>query len=303
MLDILFLGTGASVPSRSRALPSIAVRCSKEIYMFDCGEGTQRQMMISPFSFMKIKAIFITHMHGDHVFGLPGLLQTMGLSGRKDPLVVYGPEGFPESIQAMMDATEGEIPYQLEYKVAVPGDVIRLPKGHVTAFKVDHNIPALGYRFIEDDIPSTISKTKADALGIDMDRELPRLKNGETIRGVNLEMVMGNPRPGCSVMYTGDTLTNESIGFLAKDLDVLIHESTYCESESELAKQHWHSTAKQAAESAKEAGCRKLILTHISNRYDDRSKVLAEARSIFPETMLAEDMLLLNVTKNSIRSI
>lgn len=302
MSDILFLGTGASVPSRDRGLPCIAIRCGPDVVLFDCGEGSQRQLMVSPFSFMKIKGIFITHMHGDHFLGLPGLLQTLGLSGRKQPLTVCGPRGFKRGLEAFLSACEGEISYPLEISDMDAGDRVAFGGFSVSAFSTEHKVPSLGYVFAEDDRRGRFDKGKALALGLEPGPDFSELQNGSTVKGITPEMVMGPCRPGCRIAYSGDTVPCGALLEASRDADVLIHESTFSGSESALAKEHWHSTSVQAAEAARDAGCRHLILTHISNRYDDRTRILEEARAVFPDTDAAKDMSMFEVTPNGITS-
>ncbi len=301
MLELLFLGTGASVPSRDKATSCIAVRNGSDIILMDCGEGSQRQIMISPFSFMKIRAILITHLHGDHVFGLPGLLQTMSLSGRTDPLTVYGPKGIKECVDAFMTVTEGETVYPLTVEEVAGGESFQVNDMTVEVYPTEHNITSVGYVIREKDHPGKLDKAKALSLGIEEGPEMSRIKRGETIRGVTPEMVVGPATKGASVSYTGDTKRSTGIIEASKDVTVIIHESTYMESESALADEHSHSTALQAAETAKEADCSCLILTHISNRYHDLQTVVDEARTVFENTFAAEDMKMFEVFPDSVR--
>lgn len=299
-MEILFLGTGASVPSRERAPPCIAVRDGTEIILLDCGEGSQRQLMISPFSFMKIGGIFITHMHGDHFFGLPGLLQTMGLSGRKNPLTVCGPDGFSAATEAILGACEGDIPYELRLVDASPGDSFDFKEVSVEAFATEHGMPSLGYLVKGRGSPGRFDKDKAIALGLEQS-DFSRLQAGETVRGISPETVMGPPRKGPVVAYSGDTVKCASLEEAVKGADVLIHEATYGDAEAANAAAHLHSTARQAAEVAKGASCGALILTHISNRYDDREAIRAEAAEVFGNTFLAEDFSLFELCRDGLR--
>ncbi len=300
MLELLFLGTGASVPSRDKATSCIAVRGGSDIILMDCGEGSQRQIMISPFSFMKIKAILITHLHGDHVFGLPGLLQTMSLSGRKDPVTVYGPKGIAYCVESFMSVTEGETVYPLEVIEVSGGESFEVGGMTVSVYPTDHNIESVGYVVREKNRPGKLDKMKALSLGIKEGPEMAALKNGETVRGVTPGQVVGSEIRGASISYTGDTRKSLAIAEASERVTVLIHESTYMESEADLAEEHAHSTALQAAETAKQcrAGC--LILTHVSNRYDDIEAVVDEARTVFPSTFAAYDMELFLVKNDSV---
>lgn len=300
MLDILFLGTGAAVPSRDRTTSALAVRSGRDIVLLDCGEGTQRQLMVSPFSFMKIRAILITHMHGDHVLGLPGLLQTMGLSGRKDPLTVYGPSCLEGYIRSAMDATEGDTGYELSFETVEDGGRYAIGDLTAIAFCTDHGTESFGYVIREADLPGKLDRAKALSLGLEEGPDLARIKNGETVRGVEPSQVMGEPRKGLSMAYTGDTRPCPAIPLAAKGVDVLVHEATYMSSEAGLADEHAHSTVGQAADDARAAGARYLILTHISNRYREREGLEAEARALFPDSFVAEDMRMFSVTRGSI---
>ncbi len=301
MFDLLFLGTGASVPSRSRGLPCVAVKRGSDIVLFDCGEGSQRQLMLSRFSFMKIRAIFITHLHGDHFYGLPGLLQTMGMSARKDPLLVCGPEGMKDALTVCLNVCEGEIEYPLEIRDVVPGDVIEVGDLKVSVFKTEHGIMSQGYVIREPDQVVKVDKAKAIELGIH-GKDFRLLEKGEVVNGVRMEDLLLPPVPGKSVAYTGDTRKCQSVIDAVHGVDVLIHESTYSSSEEDHALEHNHSTAVWAAEVAKEAGVGTLVLTHLSNRYKDREVLRKEAAEIFQNTVVPADFDLFIMTKTGIRS-
>ena len=298
MADILFLGTSASVPSRERSLPCIAVRLNRDIILFDCGEGSQRQLMASPFSFMKIKAIFVSHLHGDHFLGIPGLLQTMNMSGRKDDIVLIGPDGFKEIMGHLIKAC-GDILYRMDIIEASDGDTFVFKEFTVKAFSVLHNIRSLGFVFEENERPGRLNRSKAISLGIEPGPDFSRLQKGETVNGVTSKEVTGTPRKGLKIVYSGDTVSFPRIAQIAKNAEVLIHEATYSSEDSELAKKHMHSTAHDAASAAKDADVSLLIITHTSNRYDDLSILEDECRKIFPNTVLAEDMMLFTVRSSS----
>ncbi|MDR0523243.1 MAG: ribonuclease Z [Candidatus Methanoplasma sp.] len=302
MLEILFLGTGASVPSRESAPSCIAVRCGREIALFDCGEGSQRQLMVSPFSFMKISCIFITHMHGDHVLGLPGLVQTMSMSGRSEPLTVCGPPGIRGFLDAVSDACEGRASYPLEIIEAEPGFEARFEGFSVSAFETDHGVRSLGFALREHPRRGRFDRARAVALGVRPGPDFSRLQNGESVGSVSPADVMGEPQPGLSVVYSGDTLPCDGVRSAAMGADVLIHEATYSARDAGLAASHGHSTAEQAAEIARGCGCGALLLTHVSNRYDDRSEIEEEARRVFPESRAARDMDLFAVSADGLRS-
>ena len=303
-MEILFLGTGASVPSRDRSTSCIALRSGSDIVLMDCGEGSQRQMMVSPFSFMKIRAILITHLHGDHILGLPGLLQTMSLLGRSEPLSVFGPEGLSKALGTMMSATDGETVYAVEPRDVAPGDSFTVRSMRVSVFSTDHGVPSVGFSVSEPDLPGKLDREKALSLGIKDGPDMARLKRGEAVGSVRPEQVVGPVQKGVRVVYTGDTLRSESVVEASRGADVLIHESTYMEADSGLARDHFHSTSRQAAQSAAEAGVRCLMLTHVSGRYDDvREEVLSEAKEVFEGSFLVDDFDHFDVSPRSIRKI
>jgi ribonuclease Z len=311
MLDILFLGTGASIPSRTRSLPCVAVRNDSDITVFDCGEGAQKQFMISPFSFMKVSSIFITHFHGDHILGLPGLLQTMGMSGRKRPLRICGPPGIERSTEFLLAACERsfvkkdedplkELEFPLEVIEMAPGDAVEVKGGKVLAFRTEHGLESLGYKFIQDDVPGRFDKEKALSLGL-RPSDFSKIQDGETVKNVTPDMIIGPVRPGHSIVYTGDTIPCEGITEVSMNADVLIHESTYSEKDAGLAKENLHSTATDAANTALSSNVRKLVLIHVSNRYDNLSELEKEASEIFENTTLAHDMMMLSISRSEIR--
>lgn len=302
MFDLLFLGTGASVPSKTRALPAVAVRRGPDIVLFDCGEGTQRQFMLSRFSFMKVRAIFITHLHGDHFYGLPGLLQTMGLSGRKDPLLVCGPQGFSNALSSCLDVCEGEIEYPLDVRDVNPGDRVSVRDLTVEVFATEHGIRSQGYVLREPAQTWRIDARKARDLGIE-GSGFRILKEGGTVNGHTLEDVGLPDVPGRSVAYTGDTRGCRSIAEAVRGVDALVHESTYLSADRNLATEHNHSTAKDAALVARDAGVGTLFLVHVSNRYKDHSAVCGEARGIFPDTIVPDDLELYTMTGSGFRSV
>ena len=204
-MEILFLGTSAAVPSKEHSTSCIAVRSGSDIILLDCGEGSQRQLMLSPFSFMKIRAILITHLHGDHVFGLPGLLQTMSLSNRTDPLLVCGPPGIAGALDAMMSVTEGETQYDVEVREVSGGETLDVNGLTVRVYETDHGIASVGYVIQDRQRPGKLDADLARSMGITSGKDMARLKNGETVGGVRPEDVVGPVIPGRRVAYSGDT--------------------------------------------------------------------------------------------------
>lgn len=256
--------------------------------------------MTSPVSFMKVRAIFITHLHGDHFYGLPGLLQTMGMYGRTEGLSVYGPEGFTRSLQVCLDACEGTIPYELTMKDMSPGETVDVKDLSVSAFATVHGIPSQGYVIREPDVRGRIDVEKAESLGIS-GKDFRVLEQGGEVNGVLLSDIASKPVKGASVAYTGDTTRCATLDEAVKDVDVLIHESTYMDSEKALADEHYHSTARSAAETARDAGVKALILIHVSNRYKDREVVRKEAIEVFRNTYAPEDFTYYRMVQNGVK--
>lgn len=300
-MDILFLGTSAAVPSRDRSTSCIAVREGSDVVLLDCGEGAQRQLMRSPFSFMKVRAILITHLHGDHVFGLPCLLQTMGLSNRQEPLTVYGPPGLRLFVDQTMTITEGDTSYPLDVVELDGGERFSVKGFECSCFGTDHGIASLGFVLRAPNRPGRLDREKALRLGLRDGPDMARVKRGETVNGVSPEDVVGPEVPGPSVCYTGDTRPCEGTAENARGATVLIHEATYMSTESRNAEEHGHSTALQAAEVARAAGVGSLIMTHVSHRYEDRGELEEEARAVFPNSYAADDLVLFEIGRDGVR--
>lgn len=301
MMEILFLGTGASVPSRGRGLPAMAVRNGRDIVLFDCGEGTQRQFMLSPLSFMKIKAIFLTHLHGDHFLGLPGLLLTMGLSGRSERLRIAGPEGITELLGGILGGCGDSLPYDLLITELSGGETFRVSDCSVTAFPTEHGVPSFGFVFSEDDRVG-IDAVKAAEEGV-APACIKLIKDGGTVDGVSPEDISSGTVRGMRIVYTGDTRPCEALRSASIDADVLVHEATFGSDKADLAEKHHHATSVQAALTAKECGVRLLVLNHVSGRYKDSSQLVKEASEIFPDTVMAEDFMHITVTGSRIRLV
>ena len=303
MLEITFLGTGAGVPSKDRAMSAVSVRQGSQVTLFDCAEGTQRQLMMSKLSFMKIDQIFISHLHGDHMLGLPGLIQTMGMSGRKSPLDVYGPKGIRDAVLGMLNACEGVYEYELRITELDAGQRLEFSTHHVTTFSTVHGVPSLGYRYCENDAPGAFDKARAISLGIRPGPDFGRLQRGETVNGIRPEQVMEPVRKGLSVVYTGDTVPDESTVIGSRDADVIIHDSTYDGDEVERAAKHMHSTCLQAADIARRASARYLLLTHFSHRYEDCTVLQDHAREVFPNTFAVNDFDTFELTRSELRQV
>lgn len=309
-MELVFLGTGASWPSVERNVSAVALKRGSEILLFDCGEGTQRQFQRSGLSYMQVQKIFITHLHGDHFYGLAGLVQTMRLNERKDPLHIYGPPGLMqklinfEVIRANAAAqaekpTSGMVRPDSGFRVVVSelksGAELDFPGYKVHAREVRHTIFALAYSVTEEMRPGRFNKPRALEIGVPEGKAFGALQRGENWtledgRVITPEMVLGPARRGRKFVYTGDCVPCEQTVELAQGADVLVHEATYANDFSD-ANKHGHSTAAQAAFIAKSAKVGTLYLTHISPRYTNAGPLVEEARKIFPESHEAKDFL------------
>ncbi len=300
-LRITFLGTSGTVPSVNRNPSAILIQYGGERILFDCGEGTQRQMMIARAGFSGLNSVFITHMHTDHFIGVFGLIETLSLNERKEKLTFYVPvekTKFLASLFRMFGYHNLNFP--IEVVGLSDGDEVNFGRFKVVAFKTEHTTPSLGYALIEKDRPGKFDRAKAEALGIPPGPLYAKLVRGESIeingRIITPDMVVGPPRPGRKIVYTGDTRPCERVVEIARDADVLIHDASFTSDLQEWAEQTKHSTAKEAAEIAKRAGVRQLILTHISARYSkDATPLLEEAKSVFENVVVAEDFMSLEV--------
>lgn len=298
-IEVVFLGTSGGVPTPERGLPCIAIKRRGELILFDCGEGSQRQLLKAGIGFVKRMRIFITHLHGDHVLGLAGLLQSMGLMGREDPLPVYGPPGLARLVNAFKEALAFKLPYTVEVH-EVEGGVVYEGDGYkVEATPVDHSVPALAYMLAESERPGRFSPERALELGVPKGPLWKALQTGRAVevsgRVIKPEDVLGPPRRGLKLVYSGDTEFVHDLIEFSRGADLLIHESTFDDSLERKALEEKHSTARQAATVAKLAGVRRLVLTHISPRYQDASILKRQAEEIFPNTEVAYDFLSLSL--------
>jgi len=296
-LSVAFLGTAGSVPTPKRALPAIAIQRKDELILFDCGEGVQRQMIQANVGFHKKTKIFVTHMHGDHVLGLPGLLQTMSLLERERRLDVYGPVGIKAFIEAVKQTVQFVLTFPVNvFEIEDEGAVCREKEYEIHAKWVDHVIPSLAYALVEKPRPGRFFPEKAKRLGIEEGPLWAKLQHGESVRltdkrVVKSEDVTGPLRPGRKIVYTGDTKLTGSLVEFAENADLLIHDATFDDELVDRALKDGHSTPSQAAETAKKANAKWLILTHISARYTDASVLVEKARKIFPKVDVAEDFM------------
>lgn len=300
-LNIIFLGTAGSVPTPKRSLPAILIQRKGEQIMFDCGEGVQRQMINAKISFHKKMKIFITHMHGDHVLGLPGLLQTMALLDREKKLEIYGPPGIERFLEAIRETVQFVLTFPIETReINEEGTVCDEEEYAIQAVWANHAIPSLAYALTEKPRPGKFYPEKAKTLGIPEGSLWSKLQHGHTVklpngRTIKPEDVAGPPRPGRKIVYTGDTRPFRSFAKFAANADIIIHDATLDDELSERAKEDGHSTPGQAAKNAKKVGAKQLILTHISARYEDASVLLQQAQRIFKNTLVAEDFMKIEV--------
>lgn len=293
-MKIVFLGTGGTYPSKMRNVASIAVQLPGEVIMFDCGEGTQRQLMRSSVSFMKISKVFITHLHADHFLGLPGLIQSMSLNGREDPLHIYGPEGTERDVSAMLSLGYFKPGYDITAEDLEPGTVLDFGKYTIRCAKAEHTVPSLAYSLEEKARPGRFNLKLARRLGVPEGPMFRRLQEGKPVhlgaRTVTPEQVLGPPRRGRKIVYTGDTKPSDEIVNLARDADVLIHDCTLDSEREEMAAEFGHSTAEGAAGVAKAAGARVLYLVHVSPRFEDPKILENEARRKFKHSHVPSDL-------------
>jgi ribonuclease Z len=298
-MEILFLGTGAGVPAKMRNVSSLVLKLLDErgsLWLFDCGEATQHQILHTSIKPRRIEKIFITHLHGDHIYGLPGLLSSRSFQGGDSLVTVYGPKGMKEYIDISLQVSGTYLKYPLEIIEVVEGIVFEDDQFLVEARKLDHGIISYGYRVIEKDRPGSLLVEKLKEANIPPGPLYKKIKAGEDIvleDGTRLHssQFRGEDIKGRIVTILGDTRLCDNAYTLALQADLLIHEATFAKDEEQLAHDYFHSTTRQAAMVAKEAGVKQLCLTHISSRYDKKASQLLveEAREVFPTTVIAED--------------
>jgi ribonuclease Z len=286
-LSVFFAGTAGSVPTARRGLPAVLVRRGGERILFDCGEGTQRQLLKSV-GLTDITDVFITHFHADHWLGLPGMLKTFDLRDRDRPLTIHGPRGLNE-VLGMVRPIFGRTGYPLTIEELDPGDMVRRDDLAIGAFNVTHRgSRSLGYAIVEEERPGRFDPVKAAQLGVAPGPDFGRLQRGESVDGVSPDHVMGPARAGRKVVISGDTMPTESLAVAAHQADLLVHEATFLDEDAARAKETGHSTARQAALLAAEAEVRMLALVHVSTRYLGR-EIRAEAREVFEPTVVPHD--------------
>jgi len=293
-LRIIFLGTGGSWPTMKRNVSSLAIKRGSEILLFDCGEGTQRQFQQSNLSFMQISKIFITHFHGDHFLGLPGLIQTMQLNDRDTPLHIYGPKGMEELTDHLLTLGYFRPSYEIISHDITNGDEVEFEEYSIHVLKVKHNVPAFSYCLEEQQRPGKFNKPKALELGIPEGPLFSKLQCGQTItlangKDITPDMILGPSRKGRKIVISGDTMPCEEMIAFSKNADVLVHEATFDSELEDIAKEYGHTTAAQAAEIAKKADVEKLFLVHVSPRYLDYRVLENDARKIFVQSFVPKD--------------
>jgi ribonuclease Z len=285
-LSLFFAGTAGSVPTARRGLPALLLRAGGDRVLFDCGEGAQQQLLRSV-GLPELDAIFLTHYHLDHWLGLVGMIKTFDLRARERPLAIHGPPGLHQLFRTLRPLI-GRTRYALELVELERHDEIRFGSYVISSFPVQHRVEAYGYAFVEQDRPGRFDVEAATARGVRPGPDFGRLQRGETVDGVRPEDVMGEPRRGRRVVISGDTTPCQAVEAFAQEADLLVHEATFLEDARERARDTAHSTARQAAELARDAGVRLLALTHLSTRYFPRD-VRDEARAVFERTVVPRD--------------
>ncbi|TLS50156.1 ribonuclease Z [Paenibacillus antri] len=298
-MELYFLGTGAGMPTRGRNVTSVALNLMPErgtVWLFDAGEGTQHQMLRSPIKPGKLEFIFITHLHGDHLYGLPGLMTSRSYQGGDEPLTLFGPPGLRRFVETAFEVSGAHLDYEVRVREFEEGVVFEDEQFRVTAAKLEHRIDSYGFRIVERDTPGALDSARLTAEGFRPGPQYARLKRGETVtmpdgRTIDGRAYLGPELKGRTVAVFGDTRPCGSELELARGADVLVHEATYMHEKADNAHKYYHTTATQAAVLAAEAGVGALILTHLSSRYQDEAvhRLLEEARAIFPRSHVAED--------------
>lgn len=294
MLKLLFLGTSAARPTVERSVSALAVVREGETLLFECGEGTQRQMMRYGVGF-GLSEIFFTHFHADHFLGVIGLVRTLGLQGRTDPMRFYGPKGAKRLLTSALNLGVERVPFEVEVVELEADAALRRGEYDILTYAADHGSNALGYVLVEKDRLGKFDPALAKEAGVPEGPLWGRLQRGEAVtlpdgRTVPPDAIVGPPRPGRKVVYSGDTRPCKATIEAAIGADVLVHEATFSLEEADRAKETDHSTAHEAAEVARMARARRLVLTHVSARYSrDPGPLLEEAQAVFAETVVARD--------------
>jgi ribonuclease Z len=297
-LDLVFLGTAGSMPTTDRSPTALLLRRGGDKLLFDCAEGTQRQMLRSSLGLIDLREVFLTHYHADHYLGLPGMLKTFALRGRDVPITIYGPPGLRELFGSLRRIF-GRLTFEYVLVELHPGEMLERDAYRITTFPVAHGVSSVGYALVEDDRPGRFDVETADSLGVPSGPERGALQGGEAVtladgRVITPDQVLGEPRPGRTVVIAGDTAPTPTVVEAARNADLLVHEATFLEDERERARETAHSTAREAAEIAREAEVAMLALTHLSTRYFG-PEAAREAREVFPETVVPRDFDIIDV--------
>ncbi|MEN6328873.1 MAG: ribonuclease Z [Methanobacteriaceae archaeon] len=301
-MELVFLGTSSAIPTNYRNHSAMALKAFGELMLFDCGEGTQRQMTRIRMSPMKVNRIFISHLHGDHFLGLPGMIQSMAFRGRENPLYIYGPEGINGVVESIKKLGYFALSFPI-LTLEVHNGIFLDEKGfQISAIPVQHSVLNLAYSVVEKRSPKFL-RDKALELGLTPGPDFGKLQRGIPVtvgdRTIQPEEVRGKERKGRKIVYSGDTRACDEMVQFAREADVLIHESTFDGSQEEKAMTTGHSTSRSAARVAAVAQVRKLILTHLSTRYRDADLLKKEAKEIFPDVMVAEDLMSVEVKRGA----
>ncbi|WP_232686920.1 ribonuclease Z [Halobacterium zhouii] len=294
-LNATFLGTSAAVPTTARNPSSVFVQREGDAFLFDAGEGTQRQMMRYGTGF-GVSDVFVTHVHGDHVLGLPGLVQSWGFNDREDPLTVHVPRGTRNEVEQLVFAVGGDVGFPVRFDEVDAGNtVLDHQEYEVRAFQTEHRTRSVGYALVEDERKGRFDRERAEELGVPVGPEFSALHDGEPVEledgtVVRPEQVVGDPRPGRKFVYTGDTRPHDAVVDAAEGADLLIHDATFDADAEDRARETAHSTAREAADVAARADVQQLALTHISSRYPGDARELGEdAREVFENAFVAQD--------------
>jgi ribonuclease Z len=300
MLRLTFLGTSAAQPTIGRNLSGLAIRRERELFLVDCGEGTQRQMIRYASGF-DVAAMCFTHLHLDHWLGVVGFVRTLAMQERSEPLDLYGPRGFRKVVERHVAGGSERLPFELRVREVEPGERIRRDGCELVAFATAHGVPSVGWALVEDGRPGRFHPARASALGVEEGPLFGELQRGRPVSlpggvVVHPEQVMDAPRPGRRVAVTGDTRPCAATAEAARGADLLVHDATFGDAEEARAAETDHSTARQAARIAREAGAKRLVLTHLSTRYDREPETLLEqAKEEFPEVEVARDGLVMEL--------
>jgi ribonuclease Z len=298
-LEVVFLGTSSATPTKGRSLPAVAIRREGEVVLMDCGEGTQRKFVEHGLGINREMVLLITHLHGDHVNGLLGLLQTMSMSQRGKKLTLVGPEGLYQWVKASMEMLHIGLSFDLQFVAARPGVVLRREAYQVRCARASHSVEAYSYLFEETPRPGVFDSRKAVALGVPEGRKWSTLQHGRSVtvdgRTIRPREVLGPRREGRRVGYSGDTRPSATLTRLFAGADLLIFDSTFSAQDKDKAVERKHSTCVEAAELAKKAHVKRLALTHFSARYRNVSTLVRQAREVFPETFAASDGMFVDV--------